>query len=774
MPKTFGVDNLKEYSASGLKNTLHDGSNLSEEVRKFRKVLLERSKLDEDDFRKDLQSKNLRISYNFGRVVRVVKLPNIDMSSSQKLAEKIVNLISGRDPNEIVSIELKAPTVRNNIGDDYREYEMDGSYFDDLYKLPNDDVRTEEIDAFLDKLVFAVNQPNEDELGDIIRNELGREYNNIDTEIVYSRFLRRMLDWMKEKKGRFFSHEDGRKFFGTVKEEILGKVWFDVKDPVAVFTGREEELIDLHEKIQRESGEKTVISQMTSISGFPQDILFFPIFSQLQPCYLFSHSVYGYSRSTPLHLFAEKNINGALEFVLEYTKEKYPKEIFNKVINIKDIYSRTPLYVAAENGYLSIVELLVEAGADLNIKSTIDYGTLSTKRSSGWTPLHIAAYNGHADVVRFLAAKDQKLLDIKDTLDRTPLLLAINAGQKDVVMSIEHDDGSLLHTAVQDKDFETIRNLLSDNVGIVNSKLGDWTPLHLAAFNGDLSIVEFLIQKIEEQNISKEDGIDHPSNDGFTPLHAASSNGHLDVVMFLISQGANVQAVNDEGWTILHAAAQNGCLPVVQYLIDSIMFNVNIHDQKNDTPLHTAAFHGKQHVVEFLLRRQANINAVNVIGITPTFSAALNNNQDIVYFLLDSGAKVTTDDKTLIGKIKFSLIHLAAMYDNVEMIKYLIDIKGIDKDIGKDDSLTPLHVAAFFGNVKSIDCLIEKGANVDAIVQVSKGKAVFDSVEDMASNIPSKKKLLKNIAYHLVNAYQVQVIDVKGTLRKSVYSHGMM
>ncbi|XP_055711543.1 ankyrin-3-like [Phlebotomus papatasi] len=302
---------------------------------------------------------------------------------------------------------------------------MDGSYFDDLYKLPNDDVRTEEIDAFLDKLVFAVNQPNEDELGDIIRNEL-------------------------------------------------------------------------------------------------------------------------------------------------------------------------------------------------------------------------AAYNGHADVVRFLAAKDQKLLDIKDTLDRTPLLLAINAGQKDVVMSIEHDD------------------------------------------------------KIEEQNISKEDGIDHPSNDGFTPLHAASSNGHLDVVMFLISQGANVQAVNDEGWTILHAAAQNGCLPVVQYLIDSIMFNVNIHDQKNDTPLHTAAFHGKQHVVEFLLRRQANINAVNVIGITPTFSAALNNNQDIVYFLLDSGAKVTTDDKTLIGKIKFSLIHLAAMYDNVEMIKYLIDIKGIDKDIGKDDSLTPLHVAAFF------------------------------------------------------------------------------
>jgi hypothetical protein len=48
-------------------------------------------------------------------------------------------------------------------------------------------------------------------------------------------------------------------------------IWFDVKEPVELFTGRKEELENLHREVQRNSGnnalELTVISQMTSISG---------------------------------------------------------------------------------------------------------------------------------------------------------------------------------------------------------------------------------------------------------------------------------------------------------------------------------------------------------------------------------------------------------------------------------------------------------------------------------------------------------------------------
>jgi len=47
--------------------------------------------------------------------------------------------------------------------------------------------------------------------------------------------------------------------------------------------------------------------------------------------------------------------------------------------------------------------------------------------------------------------------------------------------------------------------------------------------------------------------------------------------------------------------------------------DVNITDKKGDTPLHTAAFHGKLDVVKFLLKKKANINAVNILGGTIFF-----------------------------------------------------------------------------------------------------------------------------------------------------------
>ncbi|WP_264374742.1 tetratricopeptide repeat protein [Wolbachia endosymbiont (group B) of Carcina quercana] len=53
----------------------------------------------------------------------------------------------------------------------------------------------------------------------------------------------------------------------VAREQLREPIWFDVKKPVSLFTGRREELIDLHNKIQRSREKITVISQITSISG---------------------------------------------------------------------------------------------------------------------------------------------------------------------------------------------------------------------------------------------------------------------------------------------------------------------------------------------------------------------------------------------------------------------------------------------------------------------------------------------------------------------------
>ncbi|WP_353271589.1 tetratricopeptide repeat protein [Wolbachia endosymbiont (group A) of Rhorus exstirpatorius] len=132
---------------------------------------------------------------------------------------------------------------------------------DSISKIEND------IESFFRDFKFAVNQPDEKELAKIIKKELGEEFNVVDAKNVYSRFLEKILDWMKEREGPAFSDQDAKGFFEEVKREILGSVYFEVRDPVRLFTGREKELEELHRMLQDNHERLSVVSQIKSVSG---------------------------------------------------------------------------------------------------------------------------------------------------------------------------------------------------------------------------------------------------------------------------------------------------------------------------------------------------------------------------------------------------------------------------------------------------------------------------------------------------------------------------
>lgn len=493
--------------------------------------------------------------------------------------------------------------------------------------------------------------------------------------------------------------------------------------------------------------------------------------------YLNSNSIrtYSYNNATPLHLLAENGSDEAVKAILEaiLMKEEFAEK-FSEIIDAKDKYNRTPLYMAVENGHASVVKLFVDKEAKINIKSTIVYNSLSTKKASDWTPLHVAAFNGYSDIVKILVNKDRTLIDIEDSIGRTAAVLAAFSGQINVlkILNPRQYNVYLLHAkfraARKSGNLKDLKNFLKnleeeDQLkNIVNVKLGEWAPLHLAAFANWLDIIEILIT-----NGAKVSDLT-PS---FTPLHCASSNGHLAVIKYLIGKGARPKDINEDGWTSLHAAAQNGHLHVVMYFIDEYKeIDVDIIDNAHATPLHTAAFHGKLDVVKFLLRKGANIKAVNILGATPLFTAAINNNRDVYDFLLKKDATVvnTSNDQTFIGRLNISVLHVAAVYNDKQMIEDLIN-KGVDKDIGKDTSLTPLYFATFFDSLEATEYLIASGAATIVPIKISIIKKVLEETIRDSTLKPSMPKFLNtliNFAKFLPKEIGISASDLKSVIEK--------
>ncbi|CAF3570989.1 unnamed protein product, partial [Rotaria sp. Silwood2] len=80
-----------------------------------------------------------------------------------------------------------------------------------------------------------------------------------------------------------------------------------------------------------------------------------------------------------------------------------------------------PLHLACKEGYLSIVEYLIEQDTQID---AID--------ADFWTPIHYACFKGHLEIVKLIYLKEKhffrKFLLMKTNTDATCLHLAVQSG----------------------------------------------------------------------------------------------------------------------------------------------------------------------------------------------------------------------------------------------------------------------------------------------------------------------------------------------------------
>jgi Ankyrin repeats (3 copies)/Ankyrin repeats (many copies) len=124
----------------------------------------------------------------------------------------------------------------------------------------------------------------------------------------------------------------------------------------------------------------------------------------------------------PLHAAAYSGNFEVVRILIEYDPA---------YINARDEDGETPLFWASGGHNFkdgSVVQLLLEHGADINAQSQI-----------GWTPLHVASFNGVLEVVRLLLEHGADV-EAKDYSGKTALQIAAEEGHDEVVELLrEHE-----------------------------------------------------------------------------------------------------------------------------------------------------------------------------------------------------------------------------------------------------------------------------------------------------------------------------------------------
>jgi ankyrin repeat protein len=280
------------------------------------------------------------------------------------------------------------------------------------------------------------------------------------------------------------------------------------------------------------------------------------------------------------------------------------------------------LHLAARQGYSAVAAALLDAGADVNQRTTGDQST----------PLLVAIINGHFDLAKQLLDKgaNPNLAQLNNGV--TPLYAALNCEWSDKALypqprAFEQQKTSYLDLmrALLDKGADPNARLTRkvwyaqydfDQSGVDETGA---TPFFRAAYAADVDGMKLLLQygadpyirtmrtpgRVRTGDVTREVtdvsplAPVPPGGPAITALLAASGEGY------------------GEGFAANHHHhAPAGMLPAVKFLVEEVGLDVNARDHDGNTAVHNAAARGDNEMILYLVSKGADVMQVNREGKT--------------------------------------------------------------------------------------------------------------------------------------------------------------
>ena len=434
-----------------------------------------------------------------------------------------------------------------------------------------------------------------------------------------------------------------------------------------------------------------------------------------------------------------------------YGHEKIIKELLNNgaQINNHNAAMSTALIVAAQYGHLEALRYLLSLGADINMHNTYDKSALHYAIEEGFADIVnlLLLYESDFDYYGHLGGADIKIHNIDNNTNNKAdnntaykpnytnaillldLLFAPDV-DPDIVEAVINTMGSdknaislyLKYYSLQNKDLNLAKEYLNnfkktypDSYKLIFQELF----LYACRLN-NLSLLENLL---EEKNDIEDFNKKYGEGES-TALMFAAQSGHKNIIEKLISQGANVNALDDVNKTALMYAAENGNANIVEKLI-AHGANINDCDSNNQTALILACNNNHYNVVKLLLNSGANIYRIDNNGNT-----AFHSRSRKIKKLLNA-----TKYKT-----KLSIFHAAKNGYTHTFEKLINDPENqtpLDS-FNKKNKMTVLMLAAQHGHTDIVKILLEKSVDTNIINSEQKTALIY-AIEN---NFPDIVKLL--------------------------------
>lgn len=286
------------------------------------------------------------------------------------------------------------------------------------------------------------------------------------------------------------------------------------------------------------------------------------------------------------------------------------------------------------------------------------------------------------------------------------------------------------------------------------------TPLYLAVELGDEDLVKYYISKGSDINVVVP--IQKGQSDFNTPLYCAIKKGHYKVAAKLLKAGAHIKFAKKESINpnylidLFHIVVGKGWVDIARIFLALEASLVNSVDQFGKRPLMKAAAKGQIKMVDYLLEQGARemINAP-IMRVCDDYGKMAHHyaieigHVEVSKLLIKNKANL----KATFGHDQSSAVHLAAIQGNQQILQAILEVNAQLIEYGDAYHRTPLLLATIYGHVKIIQYLISLGANLEAKINNPNDK----KHNGLKALEYAKKNEMDDIALLLIEAEKVSI-----------------